>query len=142
MQPLILSLLAAAALVVAAPATATSLTYGSAMPEGKAQPIAAVMADADAQAGRTLKVEGRITQVCQKTGCWLMLDNAGQGVRVRTQHEFFVPKDASGQAIVHGELTPTELTEAQARHYVDDGSGPSTPGREWQILATSIVINP
>ena len=53
-----------------------------------------------------------------------------------------LPKNASGSALVYGELKAAELSSEQAQHYVDDGSGASKPGREWQILATSIVIEP
>ena len=135
------SFLAAAAIALATPALAAPSTYGRAMPEGAAQPIEAVMAAPEAHAGKTLKVQGRIGPVCQKTGCWLMLDNGGQGIRVRTQHAFFVPKDASGTAIVHGTLQPVALSGAQAAHYADDGAAPDGR-REWQVLATAIVISP
>jgi hypothetical protein len=117
-------------------------SYGAPMPDGDAMPVTALLAHADQHSGHTMKFSGRITQVCQAKGCWLMLDANGTGVRVKTGHEFFVPKDVSGNAVVFGELKPTELTEAQAQHYVEDGSGASKPGREWQILATSIVIEP
>lgn len=133
-----LVLLAAAALLAPA-VSATALTYGQPMPAGEARPIATVMAKAEAHAGHALKVEGRIAQVCQKTGCWLMLDNGGEGIRVRTKHAFFVPKDAAGTATVHGRLEPVELTPEQAAHYADDGAAPDGV-REWQIVATSIAI--
>lgn len=143
MRTTLLRLALAAALALALSAShAFAATYGAPMPEGDAVTATAVLADAEQRSGDTLKVSGRITQVCQAKGCWLMLDADGTGIRVKTGHEFFVPKDASGSAVVFGELKPTELTEAQAQHYVDDGSGESKPGREWQILATSIVIEP
>jgi hypothetical protein len=134
--------LALAAVLALAASHALAATYGAPMPDGEAMPVTTLLAQADQHAGHTMKFSGRITQVCQAKGCWLMLDANGTGVRVKTGHEFFVPKDASGNAVVYGELKPTELTEAQAQHYVDDGSGESKPGREWQILATSIVIEP
>jgi len=130
---------AVAALCAALPVAAA--TYGQPMPAGDARPIATVMADAAANAGEPVKVQGRIAQVCQKTGCWLMLDNRGQGVRVRTKHAFFVPKDASGTATVHGRLEPVEVTPEQAAHYAEDGVAPEG-AREWQIVATSIAILP
>jgi hypothetical protein len=126
MRPSMPALVLAALIAAVPPAMAATATYGSAMPAGDARPIAAVMAAAEANAGQAVKVEGRITRVCQKTGCWLMLDNAGQGVRVRTLHAFFVPKDATGRAVVHGTLQPVEAS--------------ADAGREWQIVATSVVI--
>ena len=116
--------------------------YGAPMPEGEATPVVQLLSGAEHHVGHRMKVTGRITQVCQAKGCWLMLDANGVGVRVKTGHDFFVPKDASGTAVVFGEWKAVELSPEQARHYVEDGSGESTPGREWQILATSIVIEP
>ena len=72
----------------------------------------------------------------------VMLDAGGTGIRVKTGHEFFLPKDASGTAVVFGELKPVELSAEQAQHYNDESGGGIEAGREWQILATSIVIEP
>ena len=129
------------ALLLALPfaAAAQAATYGQPMPSGTARPIAEVIATADASAGSPLKIEGRITRVCQKTGCWLMLDNQGEGVRVRTGHAFFVPKDAQGTAVVHGTLEAVEMSAEQAAHYASDGAAPART-REWQIIATSIAL--
>jgi hypothetical protein len=136
-----LRLALAAALALSA-SSVFAASYGAPMPEGDAMPVTALLAHAGQHSGHTMKFSGRITQVCQAKGCWVMLDAGGTGIRIKTGHEFFLPKDASGHAVVFGELKPTEITEAQAQHYVDDGSGESKPGREWQILATSIVIEP
>lgn len=138
-----LALAAAALFALALPATATAsapAAFGTPMPEGEAMPVTALIANAEQHSGHAMKLSGRITQVCQKTGCWIMLDAGGTGIRVKTGHEFFVPKDASGSAIVYGTLKPVELSDEQARHFKDDGSAAAKPGREWQILATSIVI--
>ena len=123
-----------------AAASTTTTTHGAPMPEGDAMPVTALLAHADQHSGHAMKFSGRITEVCQKTGCWVMLDAGGTGIRVRTKHDFFVPKDVSGSAVVYGTLEPVEVSEEQAKHYVDDGNAAAKPGREWQIIATSIVI--
>jgi len=122
-----LSLCAAAALL-AAP-TLRAATYGIAMPEGEATPAAAVLADAAAHEGKTVKLAGRITRVCQKTGCWLALDADGEPLRVKTEHQFFVPKDASGDAVAHGTLRAVSAEDAAAP-------------KRWELIADSVVIQP
>lgn len=131
----------AAALALSAPHAFAAL-YGAPMPEGDAMPVTTLIAQAEQHTGHTMKFSGRITQVCQAKGCWLMLDAGGTGIRVKTGHEFFVPKDATGTAVVFGELKPVELSAEQAEHYNAESGGGIQPGREWQILATSIVITP
>ncbi|GIX40032.1 MAG: hypothetical protein KatS3mg128_1081 [Silanimonas sp.] len=136
------SLLLAAGCALALPALAAD-TYGAPMPEGRPLAAGALLAEAEAHAGQTLKVEGRITEVCQAKGCWVMLDAGnGAGIRVKTAHRFFLPKDARGTAVVHGEFKAVELSEAQAAHFAEDGNTAAKPGREWQIVATSIVVSP
>jgi hypothetical protein len=68
-----------------------------------------------------------------------MLDNNGEGVRVRTRHDFFVPKTAQGEAVVHGTLEAVEMSAEQAAHYAADGAAPAQR-REWQIVATSVAL--
>ena len=128
------------ALAVAAPLRAA--TYGASMPPGEALPVERVLAQADRYAGQPVKLEGRITQVCQKTGCWVALDAGGTPVRVKTGHAFFIPKDATGTAVVQGTLQAVELSAEQAAHYTRDDGHATAPGREWQVLATSIAMRP
>ncbi len=122
--------------------TAFAAEYGAPMPEGDAMPVTELLPQAEDHSGHAMKFSGRITQVCQAKGCWVMLEANGTGIRVKTGHKFFLPKDASGNAVVHGELSPVALSEGQAQHYNDESGGGVSAGREWQILATSIVIAP
>ena len=84
-------------------------TYGEALPEATAVPISIAAADADAYVGKANRFSGRITEVCQKEGCWMMLEDNGEVARVMMHdHAFAVPKDASGRAEVHGVLSVKE----------------------------------
>ena len=84
-------------------------TYGEVLPEAAAVPISVAAADADAYAGKANRFSGRITEVCQKEGCWMMLEDNGEVARVMMHdHAFAVPKDASGRAEVHGVLSVKE----------------------------------
>lgn len=133
---------AAALFALALSPAVFAATYGAPMPEGEAMPVTTLLPQAERHAGHTMKFSGRITRVCQNRGCWVVLDAGGTPVRVKTGHAFFLPKNANGNAIVYGELKPVELSAGQADHYNDDSGGGIRPGREWQILATSVVIHP
>ena len=131
-------LLIAAAMLAAAPAWAAN--YGAAMPAGEIRDIASISDDA-AAAGLAGKFSGRITQVCQKEGCWLVLESDGKFARVKTKdHAFVVPKDSTGRATVHGVLQPVVLGDKEAKHLAEDGAGAAVTRQEWQIVADAIEI--
>ena len=118
--------------------------------------------------GQTITVEGRITEVCQKKGCWLALDaTPGRPVpiaswspsRARTQkkgcwlaldgdYTFTVPTDVSGaRAVVQGQLKAATLSPGTQRHLAEDaGESPTgeelAPQQELQIIASGVRIQP
>ena len=116
-------------------------TYGEVLPEATAVPISVAAADADAYAGKANRFSGRITEVCQKEGCWMMLEDNGEVARVMMHdHAFMVPKDATGRAEVHGMLSVKELSKEAAEHLAEDGNGIVPPSRELRIDATGVRI--
>lgn len=138
MRP-ILPLLFAAALCVAG--TAFAADYGAPMPDGEAIDIATAAADPSAGAGEPALYRGRITQVCQKAGCWVVLEHGGRFARVMAKdHAFAVPKDAAGEAVVHGVLEVEDISAEHARHLVEDDGAAPPAERELRITATSIRL--
>ena len=121
---------------------ANAKNYGAEMPDGEAIDIAEASQDIDTYAGKPAKFKGRITQVCQKEGCWLMIESNAQAARIKTKdHAFVIPKDSKGEAVVFGELKRVELKPEVAKHLAED-AGQSAPvaSSEIQITATSIFI--
>jgi hypothetical protein len=117
-------------------------TFGDPMPAGAAEPVSSALASATAAPGEARKFSGRITEVCQAKGCWVMLEDEGQAVRVMMQdHDVGIPKDVRGPAIVHGTLTVKELDPKMAQHLADDaGRKEPVATREYRISATSLVL--
>lgn len=116
--------------------------YGADMPKGKAVDIADASKNTDAYVGKPAKFKGRITQVCQMEGCWLVIESNAQAARIKTKdHAFVIPKDSKGEAVVFGELKRVELAPEAAKHLAED-AGQSEPvaSNELQIIATSISI--
>lgn len=123
---------------------AQAKNYGENMPGGKAVDISVASQNPDAYAGKPAKFKGRITQVCQMEGCWLMIESNAQVARIKTKdHAFVIPKDSKGEAIVFGELKRVELKPEVAKHLAED-AGVAAPEAvatsELQIIASSISI--
>ena len=119
--------------------------YGERMPLGKPLPIDNAISSSDWN-GRRGKFEGRVTQVCQKEGCWMILAEGDRYARVFTGHAFTLPKDASGRAVVYGKLGERTVNEAFAKHMAEDaGRDPDTvvgDQIEFRIDATSVELLP
>lgn len=118
--------------------------YGEKMPAGKAIDISTASQNLETYSGKPAKFKGRITQVCQKEGCWLIMESNAQAARIKTKdHAFVIPKDSKGEVIVFGELKRVELKPEMARHLAEDAGEPAseTVARsELQIIASSIFI--
>lgn len=98
----------------------------------------------------TIRLHGEVVDVCRKKGCWMMLRDGADEVRVTFKdYGFFVPVDLSGSEVtVEGVLQSKVLTEAEARHYAEDAG--STPQEiaaivgdqtEYSFVATSVQVN-
>lgn len=85
---------------------------------------------------------GRIVEVCQKQGCWMMLEDDGIAARVMMRdHAFSVPKDAQGEALVYGRLVRKTLSEEQIKHMAEESkSGMAPQSEEWRVDAASVRI--
>jgi hypothetical protein len=123
-----------------------TMVYGEDMPLGAPIDIGTALADASAWQQRAGKFEGRVAQVCQNKGCWLVLADGDRSARVFSGHRFFLPKDTAGNAIVHGVLEEHRVEEAMARHLAEDaGQDPSTihgDQLEYRIDARSVELLP
>lgn len=120
---------------------ALAADYGEPMPEGEATPIAVAAADPQAHQGKPGKFSGRITEVCQKKGCWVVLEQDGHTARVMAKdHGFEVPRDASGPAVAYGVLQVEPISEEHARHLVEDDGAKAPAKQELRIVATTISL--
>jgi hypothetical protein len=114
--------------------------YGAPVPIAKPLGIKAAAVAPESHAGVAGLYYGRITEVCQKEGCWVVLEEDGVSARVMfADHAFSVPKDATGNAIVQGTLEAVPVDAAQARHLEEDGAA-APAARELRIVATGIHV--
>lgn len=147
-----LSLLAAAPIFAATAPEPIAIVdghpvYGAQMPAGEATAIGTVLANADQYAGKPQKFSGRVTKVCQKKGCWMVMADGEKSARVMFgEDDFFIPTDTSGEAVVFGTLTAKTMSESMAKHLAkDSGQDPDKvvgEVQEVQITATSVMLQP
>jgi len=122
-------------------------TYGASVDVESARAASEVASEPSILEGTTVTVEGRISTVCQKKGCWLALDTGSDmPIRVlvpRTNdgYEFTVPTTLAGWATVTGTLQTVDLDDATQQHLAEDGAAPVS-AQEVQITATGIRVVP
>jgi len=131
-RPLV-RLAAALALACSLPAAAdaAAVQVGAAITVAEPTPIATILAAPDQHAGKVVRVEGEVSGVCTKAGCWMDLaDPAGNRLRVKVEDGVLVfPADAAGRpAVAQGTVTVEELSRdkyvAWQRHVAAEG-GPA-----------------
>lgn len=141
-----------AVLMTTVPALAA--TYGKAPGDGKAIKVSELIAKADEYAGKTVKVEGIITDVCEKRGCWMVIagDQEFQSVRFKVEDGVIViPMEAKGKkAVAEGTFRKIEMTKeqtiAQAKHHAEeqglefDPASVKGPSVTYQLDGTGAVI--
>ncbi|MBX3462273.1 MAG: DUF4920 domain-containing protein [Planctomycetes bacterium] len=122
--------------------------FGAGVVEGQTTKLADALKNPDQFTGKTVRLEGAITAVCQTKGCWMHLGDQNPPVMVKFKdYAFFVPKDASGRtAIVEGTMTLKQETVEQTRHYLEDAGKHEeakkiTEGRKlYHLMATGVAI--
>jgi hypothetical protein len=113
---------------------AAELKLGKPLKMKTSLPLAELVAKPEAYVGKALQVKGRITEVCQVMGCWIMLTD-GKNAMMRIQMaegEVSFPKGAAGRsAIAEGKLAKYDLSRdealAMAKHAAEDAGRPFHP---------------
>lgn len=126
--------------------TADSETFGSPLDETvPAVTLGEIAADAGRYVGAPVRVEVRVSQVCQKKGCFFIAKDGASVMRVSFKdYSFFVPTDISGkQVTLIGEVVAREITREQAEHFSSDLGESGTKlqaGMTYEIVATSVRV--
>ena len=142
------------ALLAAAPALAAT-KYGKQLSNATPVKVSELMAKPDAYVGKVVKVEGLVTEVCPKRGCWINVagDKEFQTIRVKVEDGVIVfPLTDKGKKVVaEGTFTKTELTKEQAleraKHHAEetktkfDPASVTGPQTVYQIMGTGAVVD-
>lgn len=122
-------------------------TYGGAWEEGPVVPVKTVLDSPATYAGKTLTVEGEVSDVCQKKGCWMVVSDGTRTMRVTMKdHAFGVDMQGTGaKAQIHGELVAKAVDPKTVEHYKSEAAKPElTPelaagdGPSYELVATTV----
>ncbi|MFT7624011.1 MAG: type IV secretory pathway VirB10-like protein [Myxococcota bacterium] len=111
--------------------------------------LSAVLAKPEEHRGKNVKVAAKVSRVCKKKGCWMILQsdaNDGKSVRVTMKdYGFFVPKDCDGRdAVVEGVFDYKEVSVAAGKHLAQDAGDDPTQVKakalEMRLVASAIDL--
>jgi len=128
--------------------------YGEPLTADEPMKISELLAEPDGFLGKTVQVEGVVTGVCEKRGCWMSLasDAEFEDLRIKVDDGVIVfPMEAKGRrATAEGVFEKIEMTLEQTRNYRAhhaevhgeeyDPSTVTEPLVYYQIKATGAVI--
>jgi cytochrome c-type biogenesis protein CcmE len=147
-----IAVLALAAFAAAPAAAATK--YGKGVSDATPVKLSELMAKPDDYVGKVVKVEGLVTEVCPKRGCWINVagDEEFQTIRIKVEDGVIVfPMTDKGKKVVaEGTFKKMELTKeqaiAKAKHECEekgtkfDPASVTGPATVYQIQGTGAIV--
>ena len=143
----------AAAATAAGAAQAEWKTYGEAFTVAADQTVACgdLLANPASHVDATVRVSGRVADVCQKKGCWMVITpenttDAKAMIRVTMKdHAFSVDQQgAGGIAQLEGVLKAVEVDEETVEHYASEGGAngavPEKHGMNYELVASAVQM--
>lgn len=107
----------------AASATPAGQTFGAGIKLAETTSIDAILAEPKKYAGQAVRVEGMVTDVCPKRGCWFELAGGEPGHKLRfkvTDGEMVFPADSKGKrAVAEGVVAVKDLTLEESKEYAE-----------------------
>lgn len=97
--------------------------YGDTITEDGALTAVEFLTQFEGKDSMDVKLKATITEVCQKKGCWMVLDlGEDKSMRVRFKdYGFFMPKDADSlEVVIEGQAKMSVTTVAMLKHYAKD----------------------
>lgn len=106
-----------------APAAKPEKSFGAGVTLTETVPVDRILDQPTAFAGKTVRVEGMVTDVCPKRGCWFEIAGGAPGKKLRfkvTDGEMVFPVDAKGMhAVAQGQVAVTELSLEDSKKYAE-----------------------
>jgi hypothetical protein len=126
--------------------TAEYEVFGSPLDESVSEvSLQAVAADGSGYVGKAVRVNARVSQVCQKKGCFFIAQEGNSVVRISFKdYSFFVPTDISGKRVTFvGEVISRDVSADEAAHLAEDLGAEAQqikPGPVYEIVASSVRV--
>lgn len=97
--------------------------YGEAVSLSETTAIADILADPASYVGKTVRIEGRIKDVCPMKGCWMEVEteDGEQALIVKVNDDEIVFKQESKgkHAVAEGEVYAIEMNQERAISYME-----------------------
>jgi hypothetical protein len=124
--------------------------YGEAFTQETVITSDTFLADPSPHVDSVVRISGRLADVCQKAGCWMVLtDDAGNSVRVTTGHNFLIAKDTMGRmAEIQGQVHRKEVKQETVDHYASERTSADAvipeegKSETFEVVATGVSISP
>lgn len=122
--------------------------FGEAFTVEETVAAADVLAAPDGFVDKSILVEGRVTQVCQKAGCWMVVAEGDKSMRVLMKdHGFAVDKNAAGSDCrVEGTVVAKAKDPEAVAHFKSESEDPTQVPEEqmgdtvYELVATGVAI--
>jgi hypothetical protein len=90
--------------------------YGEELTLAALTPVSDIVASPDAYVGERVLIEGTVTDVCDKAGCWMQIESGSAEIQVKVDDGVIVfPTSARGRtALVEGVVERRDLTAEEA----------------------------
>jgi len=129
-------------------------TYGKGVGAGETIRIGDIIAAPDKYVGKTVRVTGKITDVCPRMGCWIDIREEASGTTIRFKVDdgviVFPVADKGKDVVAEGVVQKIELTQEQAiahgRHEAEetgkafDPASVTGPAVQYRIQGTGAVV--
>ncbi len=126
-------------------------SYGAPIADGPSLSAKDLLNDPALYVGKSVVVEGRVADVCAKAGCWMVIAEGDQTMRVRMKdHGFAVAKDGAGSDCrLSGEVVAVDIDPDTVAHYEGESRKPEVmpektakSGVTYEIVASGVAFRP
>ncbi len=126
-------------------------TFGGGVTLSNAISVEQAINEIDRLKHKEILLEGKVSKMCIKKGCWMALEGANNSVRVTFKnYSFFAPKDVLEKRVqAQGVLSEEVMEISEARHYAEDAGKSEAeiqqirqPTKEYRFVATAVKILP
>lgn len=144
-----MKVLLAAVLAAALPAAAAAEEkIGAGVTLDTATPISAIIAAPKDYAGKTVRIDGVATAVCEAMGCWMAVAESGEKnaptIRLKVEHEGTIkfPMSAKGRKVsAQGRFEAIGAQDAHAKDAAaEHARHDAKASADYQITATGAVV--
>lgn len=136
-----------AAALKPAPLTAAGnpvIKRGAALGTSPVVKLSAVLANPASYANKSIILEGKVRECCQRKGCWMELTAAGASAPIRVtfkDYGFFVPIRSKGyRARAEGTVVVKRLSKEEVEHMRSEGAS-MKPEPDGTVLEVGFVAN-